>query len=219
MLDRLVARIGAGRPFAFSRWGDGEWSCILGHGGSNCDGHPYSKLLRLDLTAVLLARPTYHLGMQAFALRRFGPAIEAWLARRGLGPTWVDADLFAMASWHDELTPLTDALACRAVILAGPDYLSALSLFKIARHIVIPERNCYVATAATLAATDRALRHLPRAVVVISAGMSANILVHRLHAAHPRATLIDVGSLWEPYVGRATRRYHRAVLARLRGAA
>ncbi len=50
-------------------------------------------------------------------------------------------------------------------------------------------------------------------VVAVSAGPSAKVLVHRLHGEYPRAAVVDFGSLWEPYVGHANRKYHR----RLRG--
>src|SRR5512139_2007262 len=127
-----VRRIVDHVPFAFSRWGDGEWSAILGRSGATCDGQGYTPQLREDLTAVLVDRPTYDLGLQAFARRRFGGEIEEWLDANGLAPRWVDADVFAHASAAGELGAFTGALAQRAVVVVGPGHLAGITrLFPI----------------------------------------------------------------------------------------
>jgi hypothetical protein len=51
-----------------------------------------------------------------------------------------------------------------------------------------------------------------RPVVAFSAGMVSNLLIHELSGRE--ATLIDFGSVWDPYVGLATRNYHAAILQR-----
>ena len=35
--------------FFLSRFNDGEWFCMKGYNGSNCDGHKYYKKLGKDL--------------------------------------------------------------------------------------------------------------------------------------------------------------------------
>lgn len=208
----LVAR----QPFALSRWGDGEWMALLGQSGSTCDGQRYSGALRAALTEVLMARPTYELAIGPFALRRFGQEIEVWLSRRRLRFAWTSANVFAYASRDNRLDPLVAALAARAVVLVGPAYLSALTLFPILAQVVVPEHEAFD----DLARLDEETVQLvtifraQQPVVALSAGPVANILVHRLRAACPEATLIDFGSVWDPYVGRLTRTYQRAVLAR-----
>lgn len=211
-----VERIRARLPFAFSRWGDGEWSAILGLPGQNCDRHRYTGKLRRDLTAVLEAAPPYDLGLQGLAMRRFGTEIAGWLARRKLVFEWVDADIFARRSAAGQLSPLLTALATREVILVGPAYLAPLRhRFHLTHHVIVPEMNCHDAVERLIARSAAALHARQHAVLAVSASMSANVLIHRLYsggfAGH---TLIDFGSLWEPYVGRVTRRYHRRVLAR-----
>ena len=215
--EDYVARIRERQPFAFSRWGDGEWSCLLGHPGQNCDGHRYTPTLRRDLAAVLLDRPTYDLGLQGFAQRRFGPAIETWLTQRSLSFAWVDADVFTRPSLAGTLEPLLEALSRRVVILVGPQHLDALTLFPFTAHVIVPDKNCHEAC-------DRVEREILVAlaeagaepVIAFSAGMSANVLIHRLHTRDHDATAIDFGSLWEPYVGHVTRSYHQRILDRAR---
>jgi hypothetical protein len=219
--DRLIGRLRDGVPFAFSRWGDGEWACLLGHAGATCDGQPYSGRLRADLTRVLASGPAYDLGMQAFAQRRFGAEIAAWLERRGLSSLpWVDADVLARQSRDGGLDQLFAALRAREVILVGPAHLAPLArLIPLVGHVTVPAADAYRMMGITITDASAVASQCSAPVVVVSAGPLAKLVVHDLHARLRGVTVVDTGSLWEPYVGRATRTYHRAVLAREAGAA
>lgn len=213
-VDALRAR----RPFAVSRWGDGEWSALLGRSGETCDGARYSAALRRALTDILEARPIYDLQLGPMALRRFAGEVELWLERRRLFFDWGDAGMWARASQDGSLMLLSAALADRTVILIGPDGLRKLPGHVLApvRHIVTPDRDAFdvvdwlttEGSGAIVWARDRA------PVVAVSAGPAAKIVVDRLAAHYPQATIIDFGSVWDPYAGRTTRTYHRAILAR-----
>jgi hypothetical protein len=214
-LDVYVQRLESGTPFALSRWGDGEWRALLAYAGENCDGHQYSGALRDALTRVLESRPTYELGLQPFAVRTLGTDIAAWLMRRGLHPQWVNADVFHVASIEGRLAPLLTALRERPTLLIGPGYLELRDLFPPAGHVVIPERNCFATYANTLLETRLMMDQWGGDLVVsVSAGMMANVLIDDLKKAYPTHTLIDMGSLWDPYVGIVTRKYHRAIVDR-----
>ena len=41
-IDKIVNK----EMYSFSRWGDGEWLCLLGAKGMNCDKHQYFPELR-----------------------------------------------------------------------------------------------------------------------------------------------------------------------------
>lgn len=212
VVDRLQAR----QPFAVSRWGDGEWAAVLGREGATVDGQSYTAALRADLTGVLLDRPGYWLGMQGFAVRRMGAEITAWLAARQLTFDWIDADLFARASLAGTLQPFVKALQGREVVLVGPARLTTIALFSFAHHVIIPDRECHAMADRIYADILCAIQGRQYPIVLLSAGPTANILIHRLWITNPFLTLIDCGSLWEPYVGLATRTYHARVLERVR---
>lgn len=219
--ERQVRAISAGEPVVFSRWGDGEWSCILGRPGHNKAGMPYSAPLREDLTGILRSRPSYPIGLADSVIhgrssyhRRLAVEVEAWIAAHP-GLPWVDADGLARRSMAGELRPVVAALATRQVIMVGPDYLQELRLFPTVAHIHVPPRMRHEEHVARLVEeTASQLARWPTAVVTISAGMTANVLVDRLAPAYPLASLLDCGSLWEPYTGRIVRHYHTAVVAR-----
>jgi hypothetical protein len=126
--------------------------------------------------------------------------------------------MWARASQDGSLMLIQQALANRTVILIGPQGLAHLPphVLPIARHIVTPDRHAFDVvdrlTREGAGAIEWSRDQTP--VVAISAGPAAKILVDRLAGTYPRATVIDFGSVWDPYAGRTTRRYHEAILAR-----
>jgi hypothetical protein len=200
----------------FSRWGDGEWSAILGKGTENCDGQAYEEDLANGLAAVLRDSPDYLLGMQGLARRRFGAEIDEWL--RGIhGLEWIDAGIFHKASHYGRHGAISDAMARRQVVLVGPMRLSGIEArFPVVRHVVIPDRSCWDSYASWADQACEIVSNYAAPLVAISAGMPGNLLVHRMSKECPHATAIDFGSLWEPYVGHANRSYHQGVIERLR---
>lgn len=214
-IEEMCGKVIGGEPFAFSRWGDGEWRCVLGYQGCNTDHHEYTEDLRRDLTSVLLGAPKYVMALQPHAVRIMGDEIKRWCADNRVETPWADAGVLHTASIRDALEPLLEALRPRGVVLVGPERLGALRLFPVVEHVTVPERNCHEAYADVLERASVAILRNPGAVACLSASMSANVLVHHLHEAHPEATLIDAGSVWEPYAGVSNRTYHRKILERL----
>lgn len=214
VLPVIVDCLTTGTPVSLSRWGDGEWHAILGHPGQNCDGQVYKAALRTALADVLCRQPRYLLGLQPLVIDLLGSEVVAWLARRHLAFDWVDGDLFVTASQAGTLTPFVSALSQRRTLLVGPSHLEALYLFPRVGHVIVPARNAFAVYASLERQVLAAVEKMDADVVVLSAGMSANLLVDVLARTHPAVSALDCGSLWEPYVGLVTRTYHRAILAR-----
>jgi len=215
----LVKRI----PFVFSRWGDGEWSAVLGRSGANTDKQPYTADLQADLIRVLEDKPSYLLGLQPMAVRLLGADIAAWLRARDFWPAWEDSDVWHKASRSGRIKPIVKALRTRRVLLVGPARLRGLARsVPFAAFVEIPNRAAHARLPEMRANLQAALTDFgPDGVVAVCAGMSANILIHdycgpkRTTIGPPRTTWIDFGAVWEPYIGHANRTYHAQVLARL----
>jgi hypothetical protein len=227
-LEWYLARIQARDPFALARWSDGEWPCVLGTQGANTDKHPYSLELRRDLTQVLVElqqrqpdTPSYLVGLQEMVARQhpLNERVHTWLVTHDLRLPWVSGEVFHRASIKDRLWPFIEALADRGVILVGPARLAPLATyFPLRQHVTVPLLNCHADAPRVLKEVRAALDAVGDAdppVVSFSASMSTKYLVHEIHKTHPQATLIDVGALWEPYVGVRCRRYHEAIIQRL----
>ena len=80
-LAYYVSMLSGGKPFSFSRFGDGEWNAILGKPGQNCDGHAFFPELGADLRDALIQKLPYLYGMQVRAVKCMGKEIQ----KRGKG--------------------------------------------------------------------------------------------------------------------------------------
>lgn len=213
-LAEYVAQVESRVPFAFSRWGDGEWMSLLAMGGATCDGQEFTSALRRALTGVLESRPTYELALGPFAVRRFGTAMEQWLSTRGLSFRWTSANVFAYAARDGHLQALVEALRQRSIVLVGPDYLlDELSLFSPVTTVKVSGSDAFGEVKQIGWKLERALSALRHRepLAAISAGPAAKVLVHEVSKLCPFATLIDFGSVWDPFAGRMTRTYQEAV--------
>jgi|WetSurMetagenome_2_1015567.scaffolds.fasta_scaffold00150_31 hypothetical protein len=203
-LSFYVGLMAQGRPFSFSRFGDGEWNAILGSTGENCDGHPYFPELGADLRGALTARPAYFCAMQYRAIRDMGTRMRAFLDVNGVSLDWHDADVFHAASNEAELFPLVNQLRAMKVVVVGPPHLRGMdrTLFHYAQFIEIPPKNCYHARHEIEAQVRRCASSLGPALFSFSASMTSNVLIHRLYPdLGATSWLVDFGSLWDVFVG------------------
>jgi hypothetical protein len=206
-------KIKENEPYCFSRWGDGEWNCILGVKGENCDGHTYFASLGEGLARVLRRRQRYFLGLQDFAMKRNGKRIAEWIQHNTAGTRWINADVFHEASKDDRLESLFRALRQRRTILVGPEHLTRLEQFSPDVFVQIDRKNCwlnYHNTISMLTAEYAEIQHL-NPVVLLCAGMPAKILVDDMSDIQG-ITCIDIGSAFDPYAGVCSRRYHKEIV-------
>jgi hypothetical protein len=212
--DDVVAAIRSRRSFALARYGDGEFRCMRGDSGMNCDGHAYS----MDLGEALgdgLKRLT--IGVMPFSLmgdfaerccRDSGePMID--FSRNVLGDKpYGDGWIFHRASESGRLGRFFEALRERQTILVGPERFGKLAPWiDVSAHVRIPDRNCWEATRETLDGIGALIRAMPGAVVLFAAGMAAKPWIDSLFETG--ATLVDIGSVLDPYTGVDSREYMR----------
>jgi hypothetical protein len=197
--EEHLSKIRNKEKYSFSRWGDGEWACLLGKQGMNCDKHTYFPDMGGRLFNVLKSKPNYYIGLQSLAHRIYRDAIDRITNKCSLN--WVGSDVFHRASMKGRLNELFDALDGRNVILVGGSHLKG---FKDWGFIEVPSVNCWLEH-------DRVLDDLKKTikeddVVLFCASMMSNVLIDELHGV---ATLIDMGSVFDPYVNVNSRKYHK----------
>jgi hypothetical protein len=210
----MTAALRKEENFSFSRWGDGEWKALLHPGsGHNCDGHEYFPTLSTALQRVLLSQPPYVLGIQSFALRRWGDEINAWLEANQLRFDWVDADTLHRASIKDELADFMAALQTRRVVLVAPQRLEPMARRFKAPLVEVPLINAWTACRSIEDGLREYLK--PHTVVIYCAGMTANVLIDNLWVTERDSiTQLDIGSLFDPFCGFQTRSYHSKIIDR-----
>jgi hypothetical protein len=217
--ETVIEKLRNNEPFHLSRWGDGEFLCMLGAKGKNCDGHNYSNGLAAELVWAFNGKPknknVYDL-VQNHALRTV-EGIEVLIK----GKQYDSADLFVKASQNGELGKLFAALKDKHIIFVAPKRFEDWDLFKVSKHIVIPETNCfnsYMAICDTLqdAINDTACID-ENLVVLYCAGMMSNVLISdNSWYSNNNFSQIDLGSVLEPYIGHSNRKYHTEIIQKLK---
>ena len=216
--ETVIEKLRNNEPFHLSRWGDGEFLCMLGKEGKNCDGHDYTPILSEELNRVWAdieeCEPNqFHL-VQPHALRTV-EGIESFIN----GKHFDSSDLFVKASQKGELGKLFAALHDKYVILVAPKRFEDWELFKVSKHIVIPGKNCFESFDLINNVIQYKLLHfydnssIRNPVVLYCAGMMSNVLINEQPTDE---THIDLGSVLEPYIGHANRKYHTEIIEKLK---
>jgi hypothetical protein len=193
-LSDYTAMVERGTPFAFSRWGDGEWQRVLGLGGDRQPGD-----LAVELRTILAAEPAYRLAVRPSAAAGYGRLIHRYLYDRDLdGLRWYDADVFDRAD-AAAFDGFLEAVRDRRLIVAAPGFTRGplRELVECSEFVEVPAYDgCYLqindVVRRLLAAASRGDEP---AVVLLSCGPATAAVVHRVYEG--RHTLVDVGRVWE----------------------
>src|SRR6056300_1707650 len=101
ILQDVINKITNDEPFAFSRWGDGEFFNINKVKGQNCDGNIYYEDLGEELKNILLVKKDYYLGVQTLIPFSVNES-------KKYNQEWVDADVFHKSSMNNTLNFFTE---------------------------------------------------------------------------------------------------------------
>lgn len=198
--EEFIETIASGVPFAFTRWGDGEWLNIRKSPGRNCDGNLYYHDLGDALSKIVETRQDYILGFQDTQWR-LPSDVDKYPDQ-----DWVDADVFHKASMDNRLSSLIETLQTRRVVYIGNKDLKGLPF--IDEFIEIPQNNVWLIREEVLEKIKGTIDSHVSKVYCFSAGMATNVFIDRLWKYNRTQTYIDVGSVFDPYVGKITRTYH-----------
>lgn len=216
-LGAYVQQLRDGQPFAFVRYGNGEWDCVLGlYHQTGSGSQRFTPDLRDALAQSLVEgrEGRYYRAMQSTTyLRRVRilPRAESWLARNAPGIQWQDGEVFTKASMKGQLYPLVAAMSARQVVVVGPAWLGKLPF--ASAHVQVRAHDCWQ-DVGRIAALVRTYRDC---VVTFSAGPTAKVLIHQLWPEMgEHSWLIDFGSLWDVYCDKPSRRYHKRITPAIR---
>jgi len=205
----LIKKIKNKESFAFSRWGDGELSCLMGCDGANCDGHKYYGDLAERLYDIITGEQRYYLGLQPKAVKDIGINLQMFFKEEGIDHQWMNADIIHDASMDTGLDELF--LACKNEgQIIGPLHLQPLAHKYNLSHIIVPDLNCW-----------KNFESIKGRIVgngiplnLFCCGMMANVLIDDIFDMFPKWGLVDAGSAFDVYCGVESRRYHKKILER-----
>ena len=192
--QELISKLNNRENFSFSRFGDGEFACMLGKSGANCDGHEYFPDLGERLNQAW-NEPKGIVGTQ-----RYGQAMYPQFTHTG-----IDADILHKASIAGELVEFLNALDRVNFILVGPSHLRRLYIPKPDHFIEVPTKNAWRDYSRIQA--EVLMASAPDDVVLYCCGMMAEVLIWDMYSDD--FTQIDCGSVFDPYVGVNSRQYHK----------
>lgn len=196
--ERMITMLKEGTNFKFARYGDGEILCMTGKQGQNCDKHQYFPDMGLRLIQTINEEPSYMVGIQPLSVQGLPQAVEAYFSHF---KTLYNADVLHSASIDGLLEKFFNALKGRYIILVGPAHLA--DLFDCI-HIVIPSLNCWLTYPEI---KEQINFHLvDDAVVLFCASMMTEVLISDFKERN--CTMIDCGSVFDPYVNVKSRSYH-----------
>ena len=210
-VDKLRNR----EPFALVRYGDGEWSAIV-QDRASCVGQRLNLPGMREAMMLSIRRayndPRYLMACHPNQARG---DIEDWL-REHQPPflKWLDNRTLYQASRKGRLYPFVAALRelSASLVIIGPPHLRNLArVLPYAGFIEIPGVDAWPMLEHILAEAE----NYRGAVFSISAGPTSSPLVWRMFArGHcDRGVLLDVGSLWDVYCGKASRGYQYGMKA------
>ena len=197
--------------FSFSRWGDGEWNCVFKKQGCNCDGHRYYESLAERLRDVLYREPKYYMGIQPLAMKLDGDNINRFLERNNINVSWCNSDIIHDASIAHKLYMLYEAVENKSYV--------KVSSFDGPFSILIPKRNCWLAYEYIKSAViEWIFWHIEdNPIIMLSCGMMAEVLIDDLWEMFGTdITVLDMGSVFDPYCGLSTRKYHKQIIEHIK---
>ena len=183
-------------PFAFSRWGDGEWFTVEQNkpGEANCDGNTYYKDLGEKLKNIALVPQPYYMGHQHGTNNKIYPQ------------NWVNSDILHDLSIERGLNEIFDVFNQIHIVYIGNESLSSLPF--INEFIEIPYNNVWTQYKEVLNLIKSKIETGKHKVFLFSAGMASNAFIHDLCQYDKNNTFMDASSAFDPYVGRNSRGYH-----------
>lgn len=195
--SNMINNLKEGRNFKFARYGDGEINAMIGKKGHNCDGHEYFPELGARLVQSVEQEPGYMVGIQPLSVSHLRNEVDAYFE----GFKLYNADVLHSASIDGVLDIFFHALEGRYLILVGPPHLA--DLFDCV-HIVIPSVNCWLYYDNI---REQLAFHIKEdAVVLLCASMMSEVLISDFKDEN--CTMIDCGSLFDPYANVKSRKYH-----------
>lgn len=220
-IGHIVNWLDTGQHFSMAGFSDAEWYCILGERagertglGQILDATHGQRLLdilrrRQSNSRFVFAVPSCLYDLPSFC----NGEIDWFLGNKGIRIEALERDaLTDDLARNAEMYPFICQLQKMPVVVIGPAALRGLEFLRPRRFIQIATPNLHLEPNGIERAVAEARRFGKRAVYLVSAGVSAAVIIDQLHDAIPRAWLIDCGSIWDAFVGIGGQREWRAKL-------
>lgn len=221
-LNHYLAWLVSGQHFSLVGFSDAEWYCLLGlregertglgqvisgtHGKRLLDvlqRRQHDSRFLFAIPACIYSLPGFAEGQIDWFLGKHGISIEGYERDR------ITDDLAREAKLYPFIRQLQDM----PVVMIGPAPLRGMKPhLRYKRFVEISTPNLHMEAGGIERAVDDAKRYGQPGVYLVSAGVSAAVIIDQLHDDIPSSWFIDCGSIWDAFVGIGGQREWRAKL-------
>jgi hypothetical protein len=198
--------------FSFTRFGDGEWLCMNGAQGANCDNHRYTADLRAGLLAAVQSKYDYYKAKWNPGIKQFddnSAMINNLVSKYGSHVNWVDANIWIDLVLEGKVSEIIEPLNNVNTIIVSDNIKRSVPINYV-DFIEIPSVNCFNAKDQIKESIISMVNQYNKPLFAFSASMATNVIVDELFPIiGDKCWMIDFGSIWDPYVGNIIRSYHR----------
>jgi hypothetical protein len=213
-----VNLIQCGPCFSQANYGDGEWACIVGDSGKNCDGSSYAKDLQNRLIKTLREPKFTYFGHNC-GIRNQRQIMEWWSTNFNTKADRVFPfnhplawkEIISEANLHGGFDELLQEFDSWDVLVVGPKHLRPLR----DRHVVyydhfveVPGVDAYLELDRLVGEIREVITDNPVDLILFSAGMTTNVLMWELLPSYG-ISMLDMGACFDPYVGVNSRKGYR----------
>lgn len=210
-LQWYVDKINNNEPFSIGMYGDGEWQCIFNEHRQrfkgNCEGTEYTKELSFAMDDSLTYRTPGFLFSTPSMLKKHPYTEYARLIDQITDIEFVEKNTWHEAMWKGELYPLIEAFRRKNVCIISNRMLRGLTFLKYDKYIEVGYPNCFNDLERV---TKEILDYGKEGIYLFACGIPATLFVQAVHGEIPNSWFLDLGSIWDGFVGiggqRPTRR-------------
>lgn len=224
-MEFFINELKVGRPFSLAGYSDAEWFSILNHRigcatglGQILDSDTGEALLdvlkrRWNDNRFMVAVPDCILSMSDKDGVGFESKIDELLLSNSIHWAFCERDcLLDGLAEKGGLFPFIEQLQWMDTVVIGPEPLRRLDFLGYNDFVEVSSPNLHLESNGIERAVEEAVRFGAPAVYLVSAGMSAALIIDQLHDVIPNSFFIDCGSIWDAFVGIGGQRPWRAEL-------
>lgn len=203
--ESLFEKVKKNEPFTFLRYGNGEFDCIFQdtRRKRNKNGCHYYKKLGYSLKEIISKPIPYYIGLQNLALKQ-RPKLKEYFKQN-----WVSADIIHHASIDLKFKPFLELLKQKNTFL-----ISNKSLKKIGIPMYeIPVKDLWLTYSKHKTKIIEKIKSFD--IICVCAGLAGKLLINELYYLYPEKTIIDLGSVLDPYAGIISRKYHKDLITKI----
>ena len=219
-IEFYIEKLKKNEYFSVSGFGDSEWICLLPDTGRLNTRSGYGQLHTWEAGKML--REALRIEKDYFCATpkvikeiRKEAYLDGFLEKLGLKDLeFYERDMVTddLAATLGGLQPLIKQLRKMNVVIIGNQHLKGLHFLNPKKIITIPDNDFHLDEEGMNKVVKECIDYWKPSVYLFSTGISAAIMIGKLHNKIPKSWFIDCGSIWDCFVGTGGQREWRAKL-------